>query len=578
MPNNLQDEAEDCLGEMWVSNVVINQLEVEELLRVNNIDELNPGCDINLMNDTTIYGDLGVSGCLYLSQPLINLTNKSGMDDGDIGFYSAYQDPLGVTYYTGLVRDASDGKYKLFDKATNIVDICGEIDFTGITWSDLELGRLDIKRPLYENSLKIADAKYGDLMVGISGTYQTLPLGLEDQVLTVNYNSPLGVTWEYEKNGNLKYESGSWIERISSYGYTRVSSNLTLINDNIYTRVFKKKYKGTRSYSVINEIEDGPMGYFELTKSRRGIDGHSVKLTGLTSYAGGLKTKWSKNVNIELGKCTDDSDGDYLAIANYDPDCAPIDIRQTLYEEVNLIGITGIEINNSMKGNFLFHIDNELEGPTGIFYMSKGKEDIEGHIVRVSHSPSIDFNKLKITWPANSGIFLNKTKNSLDGNYRIIPIHDQYITEKIVTLTGNSPTTEIIVDDYERVVTIVTVESVDTDGAAAIFTISKNHIDNKPHIVRVTSTSSGGGWDRLEIIGVDPPSINNVPINCLLIDGLEIIGVPRKCHLATAPSSENIELVWDENDRLRVKKDNGLLGSEIYDGEYKIRIYDYFPC
>ena len=573
----LQDEAEECLGEMFVSDVIINKLQVEELLQADIISELNVGEGVDIISDITAHQDVGISGCLFLNQPLINLRNDSGADDRDIGFFSAYQDPTGVTYYTGLVRDATDKTYKLFDKATNITEICSEVDFTGITWSDLEIGRLDIKRSLDENSFKVAEAKYGDLMVGISGTFQILPLDSEDKVLTVNLDSPLGVTWEYPKYNNLKHESGSWVDQVTKYGYTRVSSNLTLLNSNIYTRVFKKKYVGTRSYSVINEVEDGAMGYFDLTKSSRDIDGHVAKLTGIASYTGGLISKWTKKVDIELGKCSLEAEGDYLAIANWDPDCAPEEIKNSLFSEVDLIGISYSQIESSTKGNFMFHIDNDLTGPTGIFYATKGKEDGYASIARISHSPSTDFNKLEIRWEPNSGIELHKTKSTFDGTYRIIPIHDQYIKEVIVNLTSNDFTTDILIDEYERIVTIVTVESLDNDGASAIFIVSKNHIDNQPHIVRLTSTQSGEGWDRLEIIGVDPPSIDGPPTNLLVVNPFEIVGVPRKCSLATAPDPEQIELVWDQDDRLKIRKNTTAMGSELYDGQYKIRIYEYFP-
>ena len=77
MPINLQDDAEDCLGEMFVSDVIINDLEIEELLKVNTIQELNENCNINFLNNITAYSDIGVSGCIYLNQPLLNLKNSS---------------------------------------------------------------------------------------------------------------------------------------------------------------------------------------------------------------------------------------------------------------------------------------------------------------------------------------------------------------------------------------------------------------------------------------------------------------------------------------------------------------------
>jgi hypothetical protein len=485
---------------------------------------------------------------------------------------------LGITYYTGLVRDATDKRYYLFDKALGISNPCNEVDFTGITYSDLVLGRLEIKRPLEEGSLKIADAECGDIMIGISGEYHPLDLGLNGQVLTVNREAPLCVTWDFNAGGNIKGESGSWVEKLTDYKYTRVSSNITLIGGDIYTRLFRKKYYGTKTYSIINEIEDGPAGLFYASKSCRDIDGHIVKLTGMDSYTGGLTSKWTRRVNIEAAKCTEDSDGDYLAICNYDPKCAPESIRDNFQEKVNLIGTTYSKIDNAKQGNLMFQVENDIKGPVGIFYLSKGMENISGHIAKISHSPSSDFNKLEMRWNANSCVELHKTKSTFDGEYRVIPIHNQYLSEQIITLTGNNFATETFIDIYERVVTIVSVESLDTNGANAIFTISKNHIDNKFHYVRVVGSSSGSGWDNCEIIGIDPPSINDIPTNCLIVNGCEIVGVEKKCRLAVAPDPEKIELVWDEDELLKIRKNNCSFGSNVYDGLYRVRVYDYFPC
>ena len=579
MPNNLQDDAEDCLGEMFVSNVVINKLEVEVLLKVDCIEELNEGCNIDIKDNIIAHKDLGVSGCLFLNQPLINLRNPSTFDDSDIGFFSAYQD-LGTTYYTGLIRDADDGVYKLFDGSTNIIDLCKEVDLTGITYADLEIGRLNIKRPLDEDSLAIAGTEYGDIFVGVTnGTVQRLPLGLENQVLTVAQGTDLGVQWEFNAEGNIKGESGSWAQSIPGFDYTRVSSNITLLGADNYTRLFRKKYFGTKNFSITNEIEDGPSAFFHTSKSKRELSPHIVKTVGLTSYTGGLRVKWDKYVNIEGAKCTEDNDGDYLVISNYDPECAPPNIRDEVQPPIDLLGITWFDVDTeAIKGNYMFNVENDICGPVGTFYLSKSTEDSDAHVVRISHSPSDDKNSLKMQWKANSPIQLRKTKTTYDGIYRVTPLHDQFIREEIVNLTGQNFSGGILYE-YERVTTIVGIEPLDNAGATAIFHISKNHLSNKFHVFRVSGTASGGGWDRLEIIGVDPPSINAAPTNLLIVDGLEIVGVPNtKCFEATAPLSEFIELVWEPCEELKIRKTDKVYGNSVFDGQYRVRFYDYFPC
>lgn len=576
MPINLQDDAEECLGEMFVSDMILNNLEVEEILKVDCIIELNDGCNIDLKSDATFYFDVGISGCLYLNQPLINLKNDSGFDDGDIGFYSSYQDPLGVTYYTGLVRDSSDGIYKLFDRSIGISNPCFEVDFTGISYSDLQIGRLQINNTLEDCGLEIEGTEYGDLMVGISGKFLKFDIGLENQVLTVDLTSPLGVTWA-EPNTNIKGESGTYIERIPIYNYTRASSNITLIGKEKYTRLFRKKYYGAKHYSVINELEDGPMAFFNATKSSRDIDGHIVKLTGIGGYTGGLTSKWTRRVNIELGKCDEKSDGDYLSLCNYDPDCA-IPANPSLSSETVLLGVTCSEINSATKGNFIYQVVNDIKGPVGIFYLTKNISGNVASIARISHSPSSDFNKLNMIWNPNSGIELCKTKTSFDGIYTLIPIHEQYLSEKIITLTEDTISPEVFIEDYERITTIVSVENMNTDGASAIFTVSKNHISNPAHVSKIVSSISGGGWDNCEIIGVDPPSVSFGDPLCLIVDSFEIVGVTKPCGLAIDPRPESIKLSWGADELLQVYKGDNSIGNAVFDGQYRVRIYDYFTC
>lgn len=587
MPINLQDEAEDCLGDAYFGNVILNNLEIEEILKINNIEELNAGCNINFKDNITAFSDIGVSGCIYLNQPLLNLKNDSGADDRDIGFYSAYQNPLGVTYYTGLVRDASDvdKPYVFFDKSTNIIDPCGEVDFTGISYSDVHIGRLEIKRPLSENSLFIQDTDYGDLILGTtSGHFIDLPLGNDGQILIVDSSSNTGAIWsnptlELNLGAFLCSESGTWIRDIESFNYTGASSNITLIGDEKYTRIFRKKFYGAKNFSIINEIEDGPSGFFNATKSNRDIEGHIVKLAGIVSYTGGLINKWNRRVDIETRKCNIEDDGDYIVVGNYDIDCASEDKLDDVRELVNLVGVTCSEINFSeTKGNLMYLIENDISGPIGIFYLTKNKVGDYASIVRTSHSPSSDCNKLEMIWEPNSKVKLCKTKNTFNGEYRVIPLHEHYIQEHIVTLTGTDFSPATLIDQYERVTTIVTVENIDTDGPSAIFVVSKNHITNKAHINRITATMSGGGWDNLEIIGVDPPSIYSFDTCTLIVDPFEIVGLEKKCGLATLPRSENIELVWDEDELLKIRKNDSALGNHAYDGLYKVRIYDYFTC
>ena len=108
--------------------------------------------DLEIGTDVVIGGNLTVSGTtitnnveeLLVEDPLIKLATNNGGDTLDIGFYALY-DGLGVTKFTGLVRDASNvGYYTLFeglteDPATNEVNFAD----VGITRADLRVDIID---------------------------------------------------------------------------------------------------------------------------------------------------------------------------------------------------------------------------------------------------------------------------------------------------------------------------------------------------------------------------------------------------------------------------------------------------
>lgn len=103
--------------------------------------------------DVTITGDLTVSGTtttvnsqnLAVTDSLIYLAkNQYSADTLDIGIYGAYGNSGtngGNHPHTGLIRDASDGKWKLISGGAEPTD--SEVDFTTATKDTLVIGALD---------------------------------------------------------------------------------------------------------------------------------------------------------------------------------------------------------------------------------------------------------------------------------------------------------------------------------------------------------------------------------------------------------------------------------------------------
>jgi len=87
-----------------------------------------------------IFDGIGVDG-LTIQDSLIKFANNNQSDTVDIGFYGLYND--GVSKYTGLFRDATDGVYNLFHES--IVDPTTIVDTgaTGYSLADLNVSTLN---------------------------------------------------------------------------------------------------------------------------------------------------------------------------------------------------------------------------------------------------------------------------------------------------------------------------------------------------------------------------------------------------------------------------------------------------
>ena len=87
----------------------------------------------------------------------------------------------------------------------------------------------------------------------------------------------------------------------------------------------------------------------------------------------------------------------------------------------SLIGTNNVIISNFVKGSFIITITNlVLNGPSGIFHITKSESSREAHIVRTAAAPGYLTNVfLNISWPLNSGVLLQKTGSNYDGSYTV---------------------------------------------------------------------------------------------------------------------------------------------------------------
>jgi hypothetical protein len=139
---------------------------------------------------------------IRVSNPLIELHGESiatgGADDNyDIGLFGQYWDGNNLVY-TGLFRDATDGKFKLFDSLqvlpivdTGVVDTAG----AGFTLADLSVNDLEVTGDAVVTGNTTIN---GDLIIaGSTTTVNTVTLLVQDNIIVAN----AGPTAQKEDSG-----------------------------------------------------------------------------------------------------------------------------------------------------------------------------------------------------------------------------------------------------------------------------------------------------------------------------------------------------------------------------------------
>ena len=156
------------------NNIYIKQINIEdlEITKLNN--KLNINNSTRIEGNLDIEGDLNVYGnaitfdteTIQVEDGLIQLASNNTADVVDSGFYTQFVES-NVTKYTGLIRDASNGKYTLFtsleEEPTTIINTSG----TGYANADLQIN------DLYGTNINItSDITCGSLNVTGSSNIQ----------------------------------------------------------------------------------------------------------------------------------------------------------------------------------------------------------------------------------------------------------------------------------------------------------------------------------------------------------------------------------------------------------------------
>lgn len=133
------------------NNIYIKQVNLEDIVITKTNNKFNIDGSARVVGNLDIEGDLNVYGnaitfdteTIQVEDGLIQLASNNTADIIDSGFYIQYIDNNSVTKYTGLIRDATDGKYNLFtsleEEPTTILNKSG----TGYANADLQISNLN---------------------------------------------------------------------------------------------------------------------------------------------------------------------------------------------------------------------------------------------------------------------------------------------------------------------------------------------------------------------------------------------------------------------------------------------------
>ena len=148
------------------------------------------------------------------------------------------------------------------------------------------------------------------------------------------------------------------------------------------------------------------------------IDGGKVTNVVATNNSISSSVITTSTIDMNLENITNVKDPINLqdaATKNY------VDNNGIVISDITLSSTTPTLISTSLSGSYVINFKNLiLNGPSAVFNITKNDATRIGICNRISAAPGAFSNiTLFITWPINSGIYLNKNGSSFDGGYRI---------------------------------------------------------------------------------------------------------------------------------------------------------------
>lgn len=97
-----------------------------------------------------------------------------------------------------------------------------------------------------------------------------------------------------------------------------------------------------------------------------------------------------------------------------------VDDLGIVIKNIDLLNTDRTLIYDQYIGSFIITITNNvLNGPSGIFHITKNVSTNQAHVVRTVAAPGTSMTFLELSWNPNEGIYLNKTTLYCNGSYKV---------------------------------------------------------------------------------------------------------------------------------------------------------------
>ena len=347
------------------------------------------------MASLTVTGDLLVSGdtttvntaTLAVEDPLIALaTGNNAADAVDIGFYGLC-DPTGSQdTYTGLIRDATDGEYHLFDLLQEVPTTTMNTSGTGFDHADLTVGALTVDDASTFTTGLTTGALTATANLDI-GAYKFRCAGLMDDTLTSGRVTFATTNGELTDDGDMTF-SGDTLT-VTKIGAFEAAGAIDFSDENMTNvdidsgNIAAVTMSGSHTWSAAQNFSTGTTTVATIDCNAGAIDGTTVGASSASTVVATTLTATTSNLGT-LGSNVDH--GNYNS-TNVDIDSGAID--GTIIGAASAAAITCTTLNTGGK---LTAGSNEIEGSN--FDINGGTVDA---ITSLTVANSVDIGNYTLT-------------------------------------------------------------------------------------------------------------------------------------------------------------------------------------